>query len=295
MRQTLTALAVSSALTSLGTPADAARGGVTGTKEILMFVSDTGLSGVESDQFALCHLVKQRNAFAVIPLTYSVQSYALADFDCNTNSYIPLTTPQVATMRSEGMIPADIPDEPALPLRYTLYSYGVWAVILATLAGMLAKRIPIAGRRGRRSGRATAPFDMKLVEAMMLTASADGHLDERELRLMARAVSKITGTEVSADTVRQMASEATPPETAAEFHDFGVGLDDLQRIEVLRAALAIAVADGRVTAEERAFLDQLARGLMIPVTAIDNMLGQAGLSGASVPASTGRAPDPAPA
>lgn len=284
MRPLLAAVTVAAVATT-GTVAEAGRG-FTGTKETLMFVAETSLSGVDSDTFALCHLVRQHTAFGIVPLTYSVESYALADFGCETSSYIPLTAPQIATLRDEGRIPAGIPDLPALPLRYTAQTWGVWAVILGLLAAMLTGRLPIAPERAgvsRRRGRATAPFELRLVEAMMLTACADGHLDDRELDLMARAVAKITGKDVSRDTVRHLAAEATPPGTAAEFHDFGVGLSDQQRIEVLRAALAIAVADGRIAARERAFLDQLALGLMIPVTAIDAMLQKAGLAGVSAP------------
>ncbi len=160
------------------------------------------------------------------------------------------------------------------------YVYGdivvviTWAVMLAGLIlflyGIIQRAIvsfdenataPAVVRPNRSS-----ELDTYMVRSMMAMASADGHLDEREVTTISRAYEAITGMPLPVAKVREMAA-------AMGSRDISI-YDELGRIEgrmspatkamIMKATYLVLIADNDAAESEQNRIADIAQALKLP-------------------------------
>lgn len=102
-----------------------------------------------------------------------------------------------------------------------------------------------------------------ILKAMVAMASADGHLDTREVGLIQEIYEDCTGKVLAADAVARAAQENTEVEFRDSLADIALSLDHTTKDEILCAAYRVLLADDRVAGEERKELHDLAKALKV--------------------------------
>jgi tellurite resistance protein len=103
-----------------------------------------------------------------------------------------------------------------------------------------------------------------ILKAMVVVASSDGGLDERETGLIQQIYQDQSGRAISANTVAREAAALAARDTIAEFSAAARALDRSAKEEVIRAAYLVLLADDRIAGEERKKLKDIASALQIP-------------------------------
>jgi tellurite resistance protein len=99
--------------------------------------------------------------------------------------------------------------------------------------------------------------------AMIRVMLADGAVDPEEVRRIAEVYHELTGAEVSVDVIQAKATLALSGgrDLSAALTELAPHLSDEGKATVLKSAVTIAIADGRLEATERAVLDEIAGAL----------------------------------
>lgn len=99
--------------------------------------------------------------------------------------------------------------------------------------------------------------------AMLRVMLADGDVDEEEIRTICRVHEEVTGEEVTPDVVRARATIAQSEnvDLQAALRGLAPHLTDEAKGAVLRAAVAVAAADGEVEATEKVVISEIATAL----------------------------------
>ena len=105
-------------------------------------------------------------------------------------------------------------------------------------------------------------FDL-ILKAMVAMASADGHLDTREVGLMQEIYENCTGKTLAADAVARAAKQNDEEDILDVLKVQASSLDLTAKDEILCAAYRVLLADDRVAAEERKELHDMARALHV--------------------------------
>lgn len=100
-----------------------------------------------------------------------------------------------------------------------------------------------------------------ILKAMVAMASADGHLDTREVGMIQKIYEDCTGKKLTADAVARAAQEIAGVNMRDAIADLAPSLDRTTRDEILCAAYRVLLADNRVAGEERKELHDMAKAL----------------------------------
>jgi len=103
-----------------------------------------------------------------------------------------------------------------------------------------------------------------ILKAMIVVASSDGGLDERETSLIQQVYQDQSGRALSADDIAREAAALAKGDPIAQFAAAAKVLDNDAKEEVIRAAYLVLLADERIAGEERKKLKDIAAALQIP-------------------------------
>jgi tellurite resistance protein len=103
-----------------------------------------------------------------------------------------------------------------------------------------------------------------ILKAMIVVASSDGGLDERETSLIQQVYQDQSGRALSADDINREAAALAKGDAIAQFAAAAKVLDNDAKEEVIRAAYLVLLADERIAGEERKKLKDIAAALQIP-------------------------------
>lgn len=103
-----------------------------------------------------------------------------------------------------------------------------------------------------------------ILKAMIVVASSDGGLDERETSLIQQVYQDQSGRALSADDIAREAAALAKADAIAQFAAAAKVLDNDAKEEVIRAAYLVLLADERIAGEERKKLKDIAAALQIP-------------------------------
>jgi len=103
-----------------------------------------------------------------------------------------------------------------------------------------------------------------ILKAMIMVASSDGGLDERETGLIQQVYQDQSGRAISADEIAREADALARGDAIAQFAAASKVLDLNAKEEVIRAAYLVLLADDRIAGEERKKLKDIAGALQVP-------------------------------
>ncbi len=103
-----------------------------------------------------------------------------------------------------------------------------------------------------------------ILKAMIMVASSDGGLDERETGLIQQVYQDQSGRAISADEIAREADALAKGDAIAEFAAGAKVLDIDAKEEIIRAAYLVLLADDRIAGEERKKLKDIAGALQVP-------------------------------
>ena len=100
-----------------------------------------------------------------------------------------------------------------------------------------------------------------ILKAMVAMASADGHLDTREVGLIQEIYEDCTEKTLTADAIARAAKEVAREDIRDGLAALAPSLDQTTKDEILCAAYRVLLADSRVAGEERKELHDMAKAL----------------------------------
>jgi tellurite resistance protein len=103
-----------------------------------------------------------------------------------------------------------------------------------------------------------------ILKAMIVVASSDGGLDERETSVIQQVYQDQSGRAISADEIAREAAALAKGDAIAQFAAAAKVLGRTAKEEVIRAAYLVLLADERIAGEERKKLKDIAAALQIP-------------------------------
>jgi tellurite resistance protein len=103
-----------------------------------------------------------------------------------------------------------------------------------------------------------------ILKAMIMVASSDGGLDERETGLIQQVYQDQSGRAISTDEIAREADALAKGDAIAAFAAAAKVLDLNAKEEVIRAAYLVLLADDRIAGEERKKLKDIASALQVP-------------------------------
>ena len=104
-----------------------------------------------------------------------------------------------------------------------------------------------------------------ILKAMIAVASADaGALDDKEVSLMQQVYQDQAQRPITRQEIAEMAEATTRDGLLAELTAAAPVLDRGTKEEIIRAAYLTLIADGRIAAEERKRLKDIAMALQVP-------------------------------
>jgi len=141
-----------------------------------------------------------------------------------------------------------------------------WAIgAFAAVAILFTMRHFIIGML--RKTRITDNFPVahqRLIIAMASAADIDGEIDPAELDTIHEMINRLSWRDYSKDEVTALILATEPVQTKSQLAKLGKGLLGPQKLAILKAAHAVAGADGAVCTAENSFLHRLAAGLKLP-------------------------------
>jgi tellurite resistance protein len=193
------------------------------------------------------------------------KGYALAENQCAVESFYTIDDVQLAGLKAEGLIEADIPAQPAVKAGLAVPMWA-WALILG-LVGFVAMKART--KKARKSGRQqllgdVSPAAMAIIDAMCHVSKADGDVSASEVREIAVAVEQMTGEAIDPSRVSEMANLAEQTLTDGDFKKFAAGRSADEKEVMMRGVLYVAVADGQLDGKEQQFVGKLAQAMKMP-------------------------------
>ena len=134
---------------------------------------------------------------------------------------------------------------------------------------------------GMGSGRKTAEdvateFAQAIKLAMFKMMLADGDIDDEELATIAAVYQQLTGAEISEEAIRAEAvvAESGVRDLLVALGELSPHLNDQGKEMVVKAAIMVAVADGRVTDEERLLVTEIATAVGMSESQLSGTLAE---------------------
>jgi hypothetical protein len=225
----------------------------TGVGEALIYVAPTKIA---NGDISLCHL-QEREFLGPFALSAKSISYALAEQNCQTIFYKPLSEAMLQSYQSSGMIASDIPPRPELTAteKAMPYFWGGLAVVIALSALSIPLRDWLDKRRNQASPQYVAALAGVMCHAFALSNRPPGAAAET----IAGLVKQFSGSRISADKLLAVLRSGDVFLSPTDMARLGQGLSDHQREQVMRATL---VMSGK-SAEAQSFVTQVQQALRI--------------------------------
>ena len=103
-----------------------------------------------------------------------------------------------------------------------------------------------------------------ILKAMIAVGSADGGLEDREVRLIQQVYEDQAERPITPEEIAEVSQASTRDGLLAELSVASPVLDRETKEEIIRAAYLTLLADGRIAAEERKKLQDIAMALRVP-------------------------------
>lgn len=103
-----------------------------------------------------------------------------------------------------------------------------------------------------------------ILKAMIAVGSADGGLEDRELSLIQQVYEDQAERPITRGEIAEVSQASTRDGLLAELSAASPVLDRETKEEIIRAAYLTLLADGRIAAEERKKLKDIAMALRVP-------------------------------
>ena len=103
-----------------------------------------------------------------------------------------------------------------------------------------------------------------ILKAMIAVGSADGGLEDREVSLIQQVYQDQAERLITAEEIAKVSEATTRDNLLAELTAAAPVLDRETKEEIIRAAYLTLLADGRIAAEERKRLKDIAMALRVP-------------------------------
>jgi tellurite resistance protein len=262
--------------TAIATPAEARRGGGSAYAEKLVIVAPTEFTSETGAPLALCHLFKDQTAM-LIPYHRSSQGYAIAENNCDTESYFPFTAEELAGAQLWGKIDASIPTVPQISTFRQIINFGVIGLVGlllvgglgAALLGSLGKSKKVAGHKVDPKRR--AQLLEAVVDVMCHVALVDGDVDQTEINEIGRIYRKLTNTPIKQAQISAQFSTIQGPVNIA---GLSAASEGKEREVLLQAAMMVAVTDGKIDQAEYNFICNMAQGFGLDGGAMRGILAK---------------------
>lgn len=241
---------------TLGSTAEARRGAIPhGEFSQFDAVSKTRIPGIDGSAQTLCHHTRKSHV-AHIGWWRENLGYVLSSHGCDPEQRTSPITPQALRRAKEnGFVPLSVASEPTLTLSQVASGFTAWLILgplaLLRILGLLR------GLVGRPRGRSLVAA--RSLEVMCEVAKADGQIDGSEIEVIGFAIEQLLGSPPPDAQIRDALAKARPSFEPAILVRHARGLDSRQKRAVLRAALLVAVADGRIEEAEYAYVSALAQ------------------------------------
>ncbi|MEM8536552.1 MAG: TerB family tellurite resistance protein [Pseudomonadota bacterium] len=271
MHRFLTALVGAILIMGMATPADARRG-AGAEAQSLIFVSPTEFDD-NGTPLALCHLVNTHSAI-MVNFWRTLEGYALATDNCATDQYYEFSNAQLAAAQAAGMVPATIPSEPKMSAGTVANGFWGWGLVIAVLAFAGLKARNIAGRTKQRQAMMSdaTPAARAVLDVMCHAAKADGFVADSEVQMIKSAAEQMTGAQFDLQIVKQMAKLAEETLDKNGFKRLIKGRTRLEMLDMMRAVLMVAAADGRLDGKEKHFVGGLAQAMQMDGNTVGALL-----------------------
>jgi tellurite resistance protein len=103
-----------------------------------------------------------------------------------------------------------------------------------------------------------------ILKAMIAVGSADGGLEDREVSLIQQVYEDQAERPITPEEIAEVSQASTRDLLLAELSAASPVLDRETKEEIIRAAYLTLLADGRIAAEERKKLQDIAMALRVP-------------------------------
>jgi len=103
-----------------------------------------------------------------------------------------------------------------------------------------------------------------ILKAMIAVATADGGLEDREVSLIQQVYEDQAERPITPEEIAEVSQASTRDGLLAELSAASPVLDRETKEEIIRAAYLTLLADGRIAAEERKKLQDIAMALRVP-------------------------------
>ena len=103
-----------------------------------------------------------------------------------------------------------------------------------------------------------------ILKAMIAVGSADGGLEDREVSLIQQVYEDQAERPITPEEIAEVSQSSTRDGLLAELSAASPVLDRETKEEIIRAAYLTLLADGRIAAEERKKLKDIAMALRVP-------------------------------
>ena len=103
-----------------------------------------------------------------------------------------------------------------------------------------------------------------ILKAMIAVGSADGGLEDREVSLIQQVYEDQAERPITPEEIAEVSQASTRDGLLAELSAASPVLDRETKEEIIRAAYLTLLADGRIAAEERKKLQDIAMALRVP-------------------------------
>ena len=103
-----------------------------------------------------------------------------------------------------------------------------------------------------------------ILKAMIAVGSADGGLEDREVSLIQQVYEDQAERPITPEEIAEVSQSSTRDGLLAELSAASPVLDRETKEEIIRAAYLTLLADGRIAAEERKKLQDIAMALRVP-------------------------------
>ena len=158
------------------------------------------------------------------------------------------------------------------------WAAGAWGFLVA-LASVAFLALLLLDRFRRRHARdrivgSVSPFASRLIEVMCHVAKADGHIDNREVALIASIATSLSDEPVTDDDIRRCIDLSVSALVNYDYVAFGRGMNGEQKGRLLKGAVMVAAADGAIADQEGQFLSKLAGAFKIDQRTFDTIVAQ---------------------
>ena len=225
-----------------------------GERNGMVYITDAQFPSREIP-LALCAHVIDTYAFW-IPVKRTALGYGYAESHCSAGAFEPITTETLGLMRDAGVLPADVPDQPAVAHDWawiSLVNLAAAALLILGIPMMLRQRMRHASRQAVGRGQDPMFYDI-LLSTLYHTARIDGVIEKAEIQAISRSYKLLTAASLTPAMTASKFTEALSDDAILKLAE---NCNREQASLLMEGAVSVATHAGVVTREKRTFLHQL--------------------------------------